>query len=33
LKKARRAYEKAGFHDDSEVMTSSGPAMLMIFED
>jgi aminoglycoside 6'-N-acetyltransferase len=32
-RRARRAYEKAGFHCDREVMTSSGPAMLMIFED
>jgi aminoglycoside 6'-N-acetyltransferase len=32
-RRARRAYEKAGFHGDSEVMTSSGPAILMIFED
>jgi aminoglycoside 6'-N-acetyltransferase len=31
-KRARRAYEKAGFRGDTEVMTSSGSAVLMIFE-
>ena len=31
-RRARRAYEKAGFRGDTEVMTSSGPAILMIFE-
>ncbi len=30
--RARRAYEKAGFRGDTEVMTDSGPAVLMIFE-
>ena len=29
--RARRAYEKAGFYGNSEVMTESGPAVLMIF--
>jgi aminoglycoside 6'-N-acetyltransferase len=32
-RRARRAYEKVGFRGDREVMTSSGPAMLMMFED
>lgn len=31
-KRARRAYEKAGFRGGTEVMTGSGPAVLMIFE-
>jgi len=30
--RARRAYERAGFRGDTEVMTDSGPAVLMIFE-
>ena len=30
--RARRAYEKAGFCGDTEVMTRSGPAILMIFK-
>ena len=30
--RGRRAYKKAGFHGDTEVMTDSGPAVLMIFE-
>jgi aminoglycoside 6'-N-acetyltransferase len=29
--RARRAYEKAGFRSEGKVMTSEGPAMLMIF--
>jgi len=32
-RRARRAYEKAGFRGDTEVMTDSGPAVLMIFEE
>jgi aminoglycoside 6'-N-acetyltransferase len=30
--RARRAYIKAGFRGDTEVMTISGPAVLMVFE-
>lgn len=30
--RTRRAYEKARFRGDTEVMTNSGPAVLMIFE-
>jgi aminoglycoside 6'-N-acetyltransferase len=30
--RARRAYHKAGFRGDTEVMTDQGPAILMIFE-
>ncbi len=30
--RARRAYKRAGFRGDTEVMTDSGPAVLMIFE-
>jgi len=30
--RARRAYEKAGFRGDTEVVTNVGPAILMIFE-
>jgi RimJ/RimL family protein N-acetyltransferase len=30
--RARRAYKKAGFRGDTEVVTNSGPAILMIFE-
>jgi aminoglycoside 6'-N-acetyltransferase len=30
--RARRAYEKAGFRGDTEVMTAAGPAVLMIYD-
>jgi aminoglycoside 6'-N-acetyltransferase len=30
--RARRAFEKAGFHTECEVMTGEGPAMLMIYK-
>jgi aminoglycoside 6'-N-acetyltransferase len=29
--RARRAYEKAGFHVDSRVVTEAGPAVLMLY--
>ena len=30
--RARRAYEKAGFRNEREIMTGEGPAMLMIYK-
>ena len=30
--RARRAYEKAGFHAQARVVTEAGPAMLMLYE-
>jgi aminoglycoside 6'-N-acetyltransferase len=30
--RARRAYQKAGFRSEREVVTGEGPAMLMIYK-